>query len=180
MYSYPLAYLTFLVHFHDHQDYFECHEVLEEYWKEKTDQTRDSVWVGLIQTAVVLYHHRRGNMKGALKLAVKALNTLTKQRKKLDELGIDSQVFLNNFSARLQDLQQEQPFTSFSIPLNDPELKQQYQLVKQSCFSPLIKESTDYLYHKHTLRDRSDVLAARERSLQERQQARNMSKNIIQ
>ncbi|WP_338749914.1 DUF309 domain-containing protein [Bacillus sp. FJAT-52991] len=179
MYSYPLAYLTFLVHFHDHQDYFECHEVLEEYWKEKTDQARDSVWVGLIQTAVVLYHHRRGNIRGALKLAIKALNTLTKRQNELNELGIDSDAFLETFSLRLQELKQEQPFTPFSIPLNHPELKKQYQLVKQSCFSPLLKESADYLYNKHSLRDRSDVIAARERSLQERQRARKIAQNTI-
>ncbi len=30
---YPNAYLDYLVYFHGHRDYFECHEVLEEYWK---------------------------------------------------------------------------------------------------------------------------------------------------
>lgn len=180
MYSYPLSYLTFLVHFHDHQDYFECHEVLEEYWKEQTNQARDSVWVGLIQTAVVLYHHRRGNVVGARKLATKALNILQQRQKELAELGIDSEAFLEAFSAHLQDLHHQRPFTPMSIPMHHAELKKQYELVKRSCFSPLVKESADYLYHKHSLRDRSDVITARKRSLQEKQQARKMIQNISQ
>ncbi|PAQ16239.1 hypothetical protein CD798_02420 [Bacillaceae bacterium SAOS 7] len=180
MYSYPLSYLTFLVHFHDHQDYFECHEVLEEYWKEQTDQARDSVWVGLIQTAVVLYHHRRGNFIGAMKLATKALNILQQRQKELAELGIDSEAFLEVLSVHLQDLHHQRPFTPLSIPVHDAELKKQYELVKQSCFSPLVKESADYLYHKHSLRDRSDVITARKRSLQEKQRARKTTQNISQ
>lgn len=31
---YPEAYVAFLHEFHTTRDYFECHEILEEYWKE--------------------------------------------------------------------------------------------------------------------------------------------------
>ena len=32
---YPTEYIQFLIHFHGDYDYFECHEILEEYWKTK-------------------------------------------------------------------------------------------------------------------------------------------------
>lgn len=32
---YPAEYLEYLVYFHADRDYFECHEILEEYWKEQ-------------------------------------------------------------------------------------------------------------------------------------------------
>lgn len=32
---YPTEYIQFLIHFHGDYDYFECHEILEGYWKTK-------------------------------------------------------------------------------------------------------------------------------------------------
>ena len=34
MTQYPEAYTDYLCYFHGARDYFECHEVMEEYWKE--------------------------------------------------------------------------------------------------------------------------------------------------
>lgn len=31
---YPTAYIKYLFHFHTDRDYFECHELLEEHWKQ--------------------------------------------------------------------------------------------------------------------------------------------------
>lgn len=168
MYSFPLPYLSFLVHFHESHDYFECHEVLEEYWKEKTDQSRDSVWVGLIQTAVSLYHHRRGNLAGAKKLAAKALKILKKRKSELTELGIDSEAFINQLEHRLQEIKEEKTFTEMAIPFADKEVVEQYRRFHASCAPSFLKEDPSYLYNKHLLRDRSHVLAAREQSLKER------------
>ena len=36
---YPEAYIEYLMYFHGNRDYFECHEVLEEYWKEVSPRT---------------------------------------------------------------------------------------------------------------------------------------------
>ncbi|WP_460291943.1 DUF309 domain-containing protein, partial [Bacillus cereus] len=38
---YPTEYIQFLIHFHGDYDYFECHEILEEYWKTKPRGNRD-------------------------------------------------------------------------------------------------------------------------------------------
>ncbi len=61
---YPKAYIDYLVEFHATRDYFECHEILEEYWKEDPPKKRKRYWVGFIQLAVALYHHRRQNTAG--------------------------------------------------------------------------------------------------------------------
>ena len=60
--NFPQKYIEYLVHFHGDRDYFECHEILEEYWKKIDNGNKESIWVGLIQLAVANYHHRRKNL----------------------------------------------------------------------------------------------------------------------
>ena len=75
--GYPKAYILYLVHFHGDRDYFECHEILEEHWKEMDPKDRMSHWVGLIQIAVAVYHERRENRQGAIRTLTKATNNLS-------------------------------------------------------------------------------------------------------
>ncbi len=49
------------------KEYFDCHETLEELWKDYTDKDREAIQ-GIIQIAVGYYHLRRGNQAGTLKL----------------------------------------------------------------------------------------------------------------
>lgn len=56
-------------------DYFECHEVLEELWKQQTGEDRQFTQ-GLIQIAVAIHHLKRNNEKGALKLFDRGLARL--------------------------------------------------------------------------------------------------------
>lgn len=49
------------------QEYFDCHETLEELWKDYAKPDREAIQ-GIIQIAVGYYHLKRGNYKGALKL----------------------------------------------------------------------------------------------------------------
>lgn len=58
---YESLYIDYLIYFNRDQDYFECHEVLEELWLERD---RDSLNKGLLQIAVGLYHFRNGNLRG--------------------------------------------------------------------------------------------------------------------
>ncbi|WP_336761027.1 DUF309 domain-containing protein [Paenibacillus sp. USHLN196] len=58
---YESLYIDYLIYFNRDQDYFECHEVLEELWLERD---RDSLYKGLLQIAVGLYHFRNGNLRG--------------------------------------------------------------------------------------------------------------------
>jgi hypothetical protein len=66
-------FVAFVDHFNGDQDYFECHEVMEELW---LDQGRDPLLQGLLQAAVGLYHWRNDNRAGAVKLFTGALRKL--------------------------------------------------------------------------------------------------------
>lgn len=45
--------------------FFECHETLEELWKEERRPVRD-LYQGVLQIGVGFYHLRRGNYRGAV------------------------------------------------------------------------------------------------------------------
>lgn len=155
MTCYPHAYIQFLQHFHQTRDFFECHEVLEEYWKEHPDSPYKETWVGLIQVAVSLYHQRRGNRKGAQKMMQSALRMLGADE--LNELGIDAPVFLQRLRSRLTELHQDEAYADLDIPIADSAL---LAYVSPSTRSEVV--SLDII-HKHTRRDRSEVIAARKR-----------------
>jgi predicted metal-dependent hydrolase len=90
---YPKEYLQYLIHFHGNRDYFECHEILEEFWKKKDPRNKHSIWVGFIQLAVSNYHHRRGNFKGAQKTLKKALEIFHSKENSITKLGLESPSF---------------------------------------------------------------------------------------
>ena len=48
-------------------EFFECHEVLEDLWREEDAPVR-ALYQGVIQIGVALHHLRRGNWRGAVKL----------------------------------------------------------------------------------------------------------------
>lgn len=171
---YPDAYIEYLFHFHSDRDLFECHEVLEEYWKEHPDDPKGNTWVGLIQVAVALYHQRRGNRAGAVKMMATSLRNMNVEH--LAELGIDAPVFRRDVERRLELLEDETlPFADFDIPLADGAL---IHACMQLCEQRGIrwKQPSDlndrFLMNKHTLRDRSDVIEARTRQLTRRRTAK--------
>lgn len=77
-------YIQFIYYFNVEQDYYECHEVMEELWLE---EGRDPLCQGLLQVAVGLYHARNDNVGGAIKLFTQALAKLRPHRDV--EIGID-------------------------------------------------------------------------------------------
>ncbi|MFC5648397.1 DUF309 domain-containing protein [Paenibacillus solisilvae] len=159
--EYPSAYLSYLVEFHATRDYFECHELLEEYWKEHPGDGLGRIWVGLIQLAVGSYHQRRGNIPGALKMLRQSKNKITDAE--ASQIGVNGVKLREMLMSRLDDIERGEPFTDMEIPLEDEALLQQ---CKQLCSmrgliwnAPSSGEAA--LVHRHTLRDRSDVVAAR-------------------
>jgi uncharacterized protein len=54
-------------------DFYACHETLEPLWLAASGTER-TYWHALIQAAVALHHHQRGNKKGALSLHTRAQN----------------------------------------------------------------------------------------------------------
>jgi len=118
--SYDPLYIRFLYHFNVDRDYFECHEVMEELWLE---EGRDPLWQGLLQVAVALYHHRNGNVSGAVKLFTGALEKLEPRREA--DIGIDMRDLLARSRAYLDALlkdREQMPFRPFDMVITDPKL----------------------------------------------------------
>ena len=59
------------------QEFYECHESLEEYWQGLAAEVPHRELIqGIIQIAVAFYHLRRNNVKGALKLLLRGSRRL--------------------------------------------------------------------------------------------------------
>lgn len=168
---YPKEFIQYLIHFHGDRDYFECHEILEDYWKRVDKGNKDSIWVGFIQVAVSTYHHRRGNFKGARRTLEKALTIFSGQTSLLTNLGFDSVIFMLLLHSRLSAIEKEEAYTSFELPICDLLLLKESKIeCKQAGFlwgkeSNIANES---LIHRHKLRDRTSVIHERELALKER------------
>ncbi|MEC2070722.1 DUF309 domain-containing protein [Alkalihalophilus marmarensis] len=165
---YSNAYLEFLIEFHATRDYFECHEILEEHWKEDPPGKRKLHWVGLIQLAVALYHERRGNVTGAKRMYRSALRIIEAEKKSIEQLGIDTSQLQQLILERT--LQAGSTFTDFMIPINDKKLlaaceKLAYE--RKVIWGSSSALDSEQLIHKHKLRDRSPVIKERERRLSE-------------
>ncbi|NEU31026.1 DUF309 domain-containing protein [bacterium LRH843] len=172
---YPKAYIDYLVYFHTTRDYFECHEVLEEHWKMEPIGKRQTYWVGLIQLAVGLYHHRRGNTSGAIKMYKGASSIIKKQTNSLTKLGLLVPTLLNQINEQQEKIKTGDPtFCNLNLPLSEEVLL----ACKKRCLELSINwklldsEVDPFLIHKHTWRDRRDVIVEREKQLVLRQNQR--------
>ncbi|MEH7380851.1 DUF309 domain-containing protein [Bacillus sp. JJ1533] len=173
---YPQALIKYLIYFHCDRDYFECHEVLEDHWKEDPVHERKLYWVGLIQIAVSLYHYRRKNTAGASKMMKSALTICKKQRFELSQLGFHVDELIELLQKKLHDIDNGTPYESINLPLTDKTLL-------STCISKATQSgkswgktsdlSNEKLIHKHTIRDRSETIAERQKQLLLKQKLRN-------
>ncbi|WP_240419024.1 DUF309 domain-containing protein [Paenibacillus periandrae] len=119
--EYDRLYVKFVYYFNVERDYFECHEVMEELWLE---EGRAPLYQGLLQVAVGLYHHRNGNVSGAIKLFTAALEKLAGRQAEV--MGIDLALLVADSQRYLQQLERmtEQPFTFYDLNIRvvDPSL----------------------------------------------------------
>ncbi|MFD3447906.1 DUF309 domain-containing protein [Microbacteriaceae bacterium 4G12] len=170
---YPKAYIQYLVHFHADRDYFECHELLEEHWKEDPRGKRKRHWAGLIQIAVSLYHHRRQNFKGAERMMKHAIANLESEKKAIQQLGLSYEQLLQMLHTYVTAIQSHSAYVSIHLPIIDPHLEQlclkecQQQGLQWKSTSNFLHE---HLIHKHMLRDRSDVIHERLQQMEKRRQ----------
>ncbi|QRG65676.1 DUF309 domain-containing protein [Brevibacillus choshinensis] len=172
---YPQPYLDYLVQFHAERDYFECHEILEEYWKSFPSERRNPVWVGLIQIAVALYHQRRGNQGGADKMLTSAIRLLKQRELDIQQLGLDSAALIDLLEKRLEEIKAKVAYHSLTLPIQDEALRKAYEHACAQRKAPTHRESDmndHYLLNKHTLRDRSEVFAERQRQIDLRKERR--------
>jgi len=169
--KYPQAFIDYLVHFHGDRDFFECHEILEEYWK--LQNMKDEIWVAFIQLAVGLYHQRRGNHAGAIKMLKSSLQKM--EQKQVSQLGLDFKKMTDLISHRVKEVSQHSVYTDLNLPIVDEQLLSQcLEACSKKNFiwgSTTSMECSD-LIDRHKLRDRSDVIKLREEKLQEKTNSR--------
>lgn len=151
-------FVQYFTYFNGNKDYFECHEVLEEYWKILAPGDKKHPLVGYIQLATGMYHWRRNNQKGALRILKKAYRNLELNKSSIFVQCIDSEDLLKKCRNCISQMEQELPFTSFQIVLLNNELQ---KLVDKQ-IENLPTYSYDFLLNKHMLRDRSDILKERD------------------
>lgn len=169
--DYPNEYIDFLVHFHSDRDYFECHEIMEEYWKNVDKNNKESIWVGLIQLAVANYHHRRSNFSGAYKTLTKSLQLLTLHKNDLTNLGIDSKSLLFLINDQLLQIIQKQSYKNWNLPITS-------NLLLEACIKRCKQLQLDWnssnevenedIIHRHFRRDRSEVINNRIKAKQQK------------
>lgn len=173
--EYDRAYIKYLIYFHCERDYFECHEVLEEHWKTAPPNQRKKYWVGLIQIAVGLYHHRRGNFDGALKMITNAIRLLENEQQAVQNLGLNCEVLIEQLKKRKKEIQNKIEYYSINLPIMDKELEiscQKLCLKSLSTWGQASDLSNENLIHKHTKRNRSNVIEERKKQLELRKQLR--------
>ncbi|WP_280768295.1 DUF309 domain-containing protein [Salipaludibacillus daqingensis] len=164
MKNYPEPYLDYLIHFHASRDYFECHEIMEEYWLENNRQKK---WLALIQLAVAVYHERQKNYSGSLRLYRKVLSHLRTNKSMLDDLSIHQADLEQLVKSRIKNILNDGDYQPMNIPIFDEDLIHQcVQLAEEKGWKWLSSEEKEQeLIFRHKLRDRSDVILARQHSL---------------
>lgn len=171
---FPDAYIGYLVEFHGTQDFFECHELLEDYWKEVDPRNKQSHWVALILIAVSCYHHRRENYIGAIKTNRKATRILLQTPSTLiSNLGLDYAALIKLLETQALHIENEEQFQPIQLPIVDGTLLDACLL---SCDQKGIHwcqpdfKPTHFLIHRHMLRERTPLVQEREKQRLLRQQ----------
>lgn len=160
---YNPLFVKFIVYFNENQDFFECHEVLEEYWKGFPDRTKEHPLVGYILLSTALYHWRRGNTIGAgrsLKKAISRLEDVSQEHPGFSE-GINIDSLVKNSALAYQQIEKEKPFSTFRIEITSPEIQSLIDQIRPTM--DLLPYGSDDVIHKHMLRDRSDILIEQEK-----------------
>lgn len=172
----PEPFVHYLAQYHGTRDYFECHEIMEEYWKEKKEAAYEGSWLVLIRIAVMQYHARRGNGSGALKLLAKADSEIEPDR--MDELGLDGRQ-LKRMLGQRRDRWIDADcvvYDDFNLPIADPALLEaavrKTETLGAIWLSPGVTADANVV-HRHLVRDRTEVVVAREVSIRSRQKERS-------
>lgn len=177
------AYIDYLLHFHCDRDYFECHEVLEEHWKKDAPQDRKKYWVGLIQIAVALYHHRRGNFNGALKMISSAIAILENEQEQIEKLGLHNDHLIQLLQKRKNEIQNHLPYLSINLPIVNKELMDECIMLcnrKGLEWGVESNLTNKELIHKHIRRNRTDVINERLYQLEKRKKNRSVKTNKLE
>lgn len=157
-------FIDYCTYFNGNQDYFECHEVLEEYWKEIAPGEKEHPLVGYIQVATGLYHWRRGNMRGAHRMLSNGVRILHAATATVFAEKIDFTEFLHCVENAVIAVNDNQAFAAFAIVITDKELAQAVAVL----IAALLEGDPHFIQHKHMLRDRSELIEERAQRLRKR------------
>lgn len=113
----------FITYFNEHEDYFECHEVLEEYWKEIAPRDKTHPLTAWILLATGMYHWRRGNFSGAKRSLTKSFDRIQLDGDSAFFEGIQFQPVIKHIQHAIEFVHQEQSFEAFQIQITSPELQ---------------------------------------------------------
>lgn len=169
--NYPQPYIEYLIQFHATRDYFECHELLEEYWKERPHDETSELWVACIQIAVAQYHERRGKRRGAQLMYQSALNKLAKHDS--GQIGLEHESLLVLLQVRVKACMTYDEYVDLSLPFADQSLLtycREQANARNLVWSRSSDEVSEDIIYRHTRRDRSEVIAARAAALALKQQ----------
>jgi predicted metal-dependent hydrolase len=164
--EYPPAYIDYLAEYYGSRDYFECHEIMEEFWKENEWPEYRTCWLVLIRIAVCQYHSRRGNWTGAIKLMGKAADEAEPEL--FDRLGIDGGELAELLRRTAREWgEPDASYRDIDLPIRDERL---LGAAKQRCLElgytwnlPGL-EAGEEVIHRHLTRDREEVVLARAES----------------
>lgn len=165
------ALISFYYHFHHQQHYFLCHDILEEAWKAQPHYSKNDAVVSLILFATACYHYRRDNRVGADKSFSKALKVIEPFDDQDDILGLDLRSYKKVIQEERTRLEQGEPFDPIQLPLTTKMEDEIIHVYPEYQFSEEVI-TNPYILHHHIERNRTEVVRARQRALQERQQAR--------
>ncbi|MFB9275146.1 DUF309 domain-containing protein [Cohnella cellulosilytica] len=174
--EYPQAYIDYLAEYYGSRDYFECHEIMEEYWKEDELPEFRTCWLVLIRIAVCQYHSRRGNWSGAVKLMGKA--AAEAEPALFDRLGVDGGELAELLGRTAQDWSGPgAAYRDLDLPIRDKRL---LDAVRRRCAElgytwalPGLHAGEDVI-HRHLTRDREEVVAARAESARRKALSRGL------
>lgn len=151
--------LSFHYHFHVLRHYFECHDILEEHWKEQPNYTKKDPIVSLILFSTACYHYRRNNLKGALKTYSKSL-LIAKEDNSFEHLGIDKNNYTHLIETQINRIKENNPYEIIHLPLTEQCLQMLLSTYHDFDFRSDIHIS-NYIRNYHLLRDRTDVVNSR-------------------
>jgi uncharacterized protein len=97
---YPAEYLEGIRLFNE-EDFFECHDVLEELWADVEGEGKRFLQ-GMIQAAVALFHFGNENLGGARKLYTTSMQYLEEYRPAY--MGLDLEKFRDDMAACFREL----------------------------------------------------------------------------
>lgn len=161
------------------QDYFECHEIMEEAWKDKEIFTKEDPEVFFVLIVTGEYHYRRDNVIGAATSYKRALKLYEKHQYDVMAFGFGEE-FIEMLQNRYKHLA-DTPFKPMQYPVDSWVYESLYEMYQDdfdsySAFTLEILErfeKDESVIHRHRLRDREDVIEARLEALNRKLEQRN-------